>query len=154
MDESTKLIARNRKARFNYHISDTYEAGIQLVGSEVKSLRDGRVDFRDSYATFADDELFLHGLHISEYPFANQFNHEPNRRRKLLMWRRELNRLKAKIREQGFTLVPTRLYFKNGKVKVELGLAKGKRQYDKREALKKREAKREMGRAKQRLDDR
>ena len=152
MNAATKPIARNRKARFNYHISDTYEAGIQLLGSEVKSLRDGRVDFRDAYATFDGDELLLIGLHISEYPFANQFNHDPNRTRKLLMWRRELNRLKVKIREQGFTLVPTSLYFKNGKVKVELGLAKGKRQYDKREALKQREANREIRRTKGGLD--
>ena len=151
MSAGQKSIARNRKARFNYKISDTYEAGIQLLGSEVKSLRDGRADFRDSYATFEGDELFLVGLHISEYPYANQFNHDPNRSRKLLMWRRELTRLKAKIREQGYTLVPTRLYFKNGKVKVELGLGKGKRQYDKRESLKQREAKREMGRSKGRF---
>jgi len=140
--EGIKQIAKNRRARFNFQISDTFEAGIELKGSEVKSLRGGRVDFRDSYASFVDDELFLIDLHIPEYAFANRFNHDPDRKRKLLMHRRELNRLAAKIQQQGFTLVPTRLYFKNGRVKVELGLAKGKRLYDKRETIKKRDSSR------------
>jgi SsrA-binding protein len=140
--EGIKQIAKNRKARFNYHISDRFEAGIALKGSEVKSLRDGRVDFRDSYAGFVGNELFLQGLHIPEYAFANQFNHEPNRSRKLLLHGRELRRLMGKVQQQGFTLVPTRLYFKNGRVKVELGLAKGKRQYDKRDTIKKRDSER------------
>lgn len=142
MVEGIKQIAKNRRARFNFQISDTFEAGIELKGSEVKSLRGGRVDFRDSYASFVDDELFLIDLHIPEYAFANRFNHDPDRKRKLLMHRRELNRLAAKIQQQGFTLVPTRLYFKNGRVKVELGLAKGKRLYDKRETIKKRDSSR------------
>jgi len=137
--EATKLIARNRKAGFNYFISERFEAGIQLMGSEVKSLRDGRVDFRDSYAGFENQELYLYELHIAEYPFANQFNHQPTRPRKLLMWRRELNRLQAKVQQQGLTLVPTSLYFKKGKVKVEIGLAKGKRKYDKRDDIRSRD---------------
>lgn len=139
MTDDTKTIATNRKARFNYHIYDTFEAGIVLVGSEVKSLRDGRVNFRDSHATFKNAELFLVDLHIAEYPYANQFNHDPTRPRKLLLKRRELNRLKAKVEQQGVTLVPIRLYLKTGLVKVELGLAKGKRKYDKREEIKKRD---------------
>ena len=112
---------------------------MQLLGSEVKSLREGRVDFRDAYAAFEEHELYLFELHIAEYPFANQFNHSPTRPRKLLMWRRELNRLEIKVNQQGYTLVPTRIYFKKGKVKVEIGLAKGKRKYDKREDIKKRD---------------
>ena len=139
MTDDTKTIATNRKARFNYHIFDTYEAGIVLVGSEVKSLRDGRVNFRDSHATFKNDELFLVDLHIAEYPYANQFNHDPTRPRKLLLKRRELNRLKGKVEQQGVTLIPTRLYLKQGLVKVELGLARGKRKYDKREEIRKRD---------------
>ncbi len=146
-EEAVKQIAKNRKARFNYQILDTWEAGIQLVGSEVKSLRDSKVDFRDAYASFDGNELYLVGLHIAEYVYANRFNHEPTRKRKLLMHRRELDRLKAKLRDQGLTLIPTRLYFKNGRAKVEIGLAKGKRLYDKREAMKKRDAKRDMDRS-------
>ncbi|MBN1944588.1 MAG: SsrA-binding protein SmpB [Bradymonadales bacterium] len=134
-----KSIAINRKARFHYDISDRFEAGISLLGSEVKSLREGKVDFRDSYAAFENHELFLLELHIAEYPFANRFNHPPSRPRKLLMHRREIDRLEAKVQQQGYTLVPTRLYFKNGKVKVEIGLARGKRQYDKRDTIKKRD---------------
>jgi len=142
MAEAEKQIAKNRKARFNYKIDETYEAGIALLGSEVKSLRDHKVDFRDSYATFKGNELFLVGLHIAEYPYANRFNHDPTRDRKLLMWRRELRRLQGKIQQQGYTLVPTRLYFKNGKVKVEIGLGKGKKLYDKRQDLRRRESQR------------
>lgn len=148
MSEATKLIATNRKARFNYRIVDTYEAGMVLLGSEVKSLRDGKVDFRDSYAAFKGNELFLFALHIAEYAFANQFNHEPTRERKLLLKRRELDRIKIKLQEQGFSLVPTKLYFKNGKVKVEIGTGKGKRAYDKRQSIKEKEMKREADQAK------
>ena len=144
--EGIKPIAKNRKARFNYQISDKFEAGIALLGSEVKSLRDGRVDFRDAYASFVGDELYLVGLHIAEYPFANRFNHEPMRDRKLLMHRRELKRLLGKVKEQGYTLVPIRLYFKQGRVKVELGLGKGKRKFDKREDIKKRDVERQLRR--------
>ncbi len=151
-EEAVKQIGKNRKARFNYQILDTWEAGIQLVGSEVKSLRVGKVDFRDAYASFDGNELYLVGLHIAEYVYANRFNHEPTRKRKLLMHRRELDRLKTKLHDQGLTLIPTRLYFKNGRAKVELGLAKGKRFYDKREAMKERDAKRDMDRARAQRD--
>jgi len=139
MVDNVKHIANNRKARFEYHIDETYEAGLALVGSEVKSLREGRVDFRDAYAAFDGDELWLYDLHIPEYVFANRFNHEPGRPRKLLLRRRELNRLMGKVQQQGYTLIPTRLYFKRGFAKVEIGLAKGKRQYDKREAIRQRD---------------
>jgi SsrA-binding protein len=142
VDDGVKHIATNRKARFHYQVAEAYEAGISLVGSEVKSLRQGKVDFRDAYAAFEGDELFLFGLHIPEYVYANRFNHEPSRPRKLLMRRQELNRLMGKVQEQGYTLVPTRLYFRAGKVKVEIGLAKGKRLYDKRESIKKRDTQR------------
>lgn len=152
-EEAVKQIAKNRKARFNYQILDTWEAGIQLVGSEVKSLRDSKVDFRDAYAAFDGNELYLVGLHIAEYVYANRFNHEPTRKRKLLMHRRELDRLKAKLTDQGLTLIPTRLYFKNGRAKVEIGLAKGKRLYDKRQAMKARDAKRDMDRSLGRRED-
>lgn len=137
-----KPIAVNRKARWRYHLKDNMEAGIVLLGSEVKSLRDGGVDFRDAYAAFEGDELWLRGLHIAEYRYAHQFNHAPTRPRKLLLKRRELNKLKIKVTQQGFTIVPTRLYFRDGKVKVEIALGKGKQHYDKREAIKKRDLER------------
>lgn len=146
MSDGIKSIARNRKARFNYQIDETWEAGIQLVGSEVKSLRDSKLDFRDSYAAFEGKELFLVGLYIAEYAFANRFNHDPTRSRKLLLHRRELDKLHAKVTQQGYTLVPTEMYFKDGKAKVEIGLAKGKRQYDKREDLKKKDVQRDLDR--------
>jgi SsrA-binding protein len=146
MSDGIKHIARNRKARFNYQIDETWEAGIQLVGSEVKSLRDGKLDFRDSYAAFEANELFLVGLYIAEYAFANRFNHDPTRSRKLLLHRRELDKLHVKVSQQGYTLVPTEMYFKDGKAKVEIGLAKGKRQYDKREDLKKKDLQRDLDR--------
>jgi len=140
-------IAENRKARHDYFVEETYEAGIVLVGSEVKSCRAGRVNLRDAYAQIKDGEIYLYGCHISPYEQANLFNHEPLRPRKLLMHKAEIQRLYGKVREKGFTLVPLRLYFKKGKVKVELALAKGKRAFDKREDIAAREAKREMARA-------
>lgn len=139
-----KIICKNRRAYRDYFIDDTYEAGLVLLGSEVKSLRNGRASMGDSYAEVRGNELFLIACHIAEYPWANQFNHEPLRERKLLMHTAEIKRLSVKLLERGFTLVPLQLYFSKGKVKVELGLAKGKRQYDKREAVRKRDADRDQ----------
>jgi len=142
-----KLIAQNKKAFHDYHIEETVEAGIVLTGTEVKSLRAGRANLRDSYAAMEKGELFLIGAHISPYEQGNIFNHDPLRSRKLLLHARELRRLYGKVQVAGYTLVPTRLYFKDGRVKVEIGLAKGKTTYDKRQTLAKKEAQREMERA-------
>jgi SsrA-binding protein len=144
--EPQKQIAHNRKARHNYEILETYEAGIALAGTEVKSLRDGRANFKDSYADVRSEEVWLHGMHISPYSHGNINNHDPERDRKLLLHRNEIRRLIGKTKETGLTLVPLQLYFKRGKVKVELGLAKGKKQYDKREAIAKRDTARETKR--------
>lgn len=143
----TKLIAQNRKAYHDYFIEETLEAGVVLTGTEVKSLRDGRANLRDSYATFDDGELYLIGAHISPYEQGNLFNHDPVRRRKLLLHAKELHKLHAKVREAGYALIPTKLYFKDGRVKVEIGVGRGKKLYDKREAIAKRDADREMERA-------
>ena len=143
----TKLIAQNKKAFHDYHIEETLEAGIALTGTEVKSLRAGRVNLRDSYAAFDKGELYLIGAHVSPYDQGNIFNHDPLRSRKLLLHARELRRLYGKIQVAGYTLVPTKLYFKDGRIKVEIGLAKGKTTYDKRQTLAKKEAQREMERA-------
>ncbi len=144
--EQKNQIAQNRKARHNYEILETYETGIALVGTEVKSLRDGRANFKDAYADVRGNEVWLHGMHISPYSHGNINNHDPERDRKLLLHRNEIRRLIGKTKETGLTLVPLQLYFKRGKVKVELGLAKGKKQYDKREAIAKRDAERETKR--------
>lgn len=146
-ESGRKIITRNRKARHNYYIDDTYEAGIVLLGSEVKSLREGKVQLKDAYGRFEDHELFLVNAYISEYSHGTHQNHDPERDRKLLMHRRELNRLENKVNTAGFTLVPLSLYFKNGHVKCEMGLARGKKHFDKRHDLKEREHKREMARA-------
>jgi SsrA-binding protein len=140
-------ICVNRQARHNYFIDETYEAGIVLLGSEVKSLRDGKANLVDSYARIQKGEAFLINTHVSPYPGANQFNHEPTRTRKLLLHRREIERLTGKTKEKGLTLIPLRLYFKAGKAKVELGLARGKKLYDKRETLKRKMAQREVERS-------
>jgi len=137
----------NRQARHNYFIDEIYEAGLVLVGSEVKSLREGKANLKDGFARIQRGEAFLLNTHISPYSGANQFNHEPTRARKLLLHAREIERLTAKTKERGFTLVPLRLYFKNGRAKVELGLARGKKLYDKRETLKRKEAQREVERS-------
>ena len=145
-DASKKIIAQNRKARHDYEILETYEAGIALRGTEVKSLRDGRANLKDSYAAVRDSEVWLYSVHISPYSHGNLNNHDPERDRKLLLHRREIRRLIGKTKETGLTLVPLQLYFVHGKVKVELALAKGKKQYDKRESIAKRDAEREMKR--------
>ena len=135
-----KVISENRRARHDYFIDDTMEVGIVLQGTEVKSLRQGKVNLRDSYARVENGEVFLYGTHISPYEQGNRFNHDPIRPRKLLLHKREIRRLIGKTKEEGYTLVPTRLYFLRGKCKVELALAKGKKLYDKREAAARRDA--------------
>ncbi len=135
-----KVISVNRRARHDYFIEDTMETGIVLQGTEVKSLRQGKVNMGDSFARVENGEVFLHGMHISPYEQGNRFNHDPLRPRKLLLHKREIRRLIGKTREDGYTLIPTRLYFSKGKCKVELALAKGKKLYDKRETTARREA--------------
>ena len=145
--EFIKVVAENRKARHDYHVEDTYEAGIALTGTEVKSLRAGKANLRDSHGEVRGGELYLVNAHISPYEQGNRFNHDPRRPRKLLMHRVEINRLFAKVQQQGMTLVPLKLYFKSGRAKVELALAKGKKTYDRREDLAARDAEREIRRA-------
>lgn len=139
-----KIISDNRKARFNYEILDTIEAGLALTGSEVKSLRNGQVQLKDSYVGFRGHEAYLQKAHISEYRASSYNNHEPERPRKLLLHSRELEKLASQIQEKGLTCVPLKLYFKEGWVKVELGIARGKKLGDKRSTVKKRDAEREM----------
>jgi SsrA-binding protein len=146
-ESGRKLIAQNRKARHDYAILDTYEAGIALTGTEVKSLRAGRASLVDGYATIKDGEVWLSGIHIAEYAEGTWTNHEPRRTRKLLLHKAEILRLIGKIRESGLTLVPLSMYFSDGKVKVEIALARGKRTYDKRQDLARRDADREISRA-------
>ena len=145
-ESGRKLIAQNKKARHDYHLEDVYEAGLVLQGTEVKSLRAGRASLVDAYARIKDGEAWLEGAHIPEYDQGSWTNHEPRRPRKLLLHTREIGRLAAKATESGNTLVPLRLYDKNGRIKLELALGKGKRQYDKRAAIAERETKREIER--------
>ena len=146
-EQGRKTIAQNRKARHDYSVLDVYEAGVALVGTEVKSLRMGRASLVDAYATIDDGEVWLRSLHIPEYTHGSWTNHEPRRNRKLLLHREEIERLIGKTREGGLTLVPLALYFSDGKVKCELARARGKRDYDKRNDLAKRDADREISRA-------
>jgi SsrA-binding protein len=139
-----KIICQNRKARHDYHINETYEAGLVLQGSEVKSCRLGRANLKDSYARIKDGEIYLVNTHISPYTYAHQFNHEPLRERKLLFHKREIKKLYGKMRERGLTLVPLKMYFKHGKVKIEMAVAKGKKTHDKREAIKRKDLAREV----------
>ena len=134
----------NRKARFDYEIEDEYEAGIALKGTEIKSIRNGKANIKDSYAIIRNNELYLLNSNISLYEEGNRFNHEETRTRKLLMHKREILKLKDKIEKEGYTLIPLKMYFKGSKLKVLIGLAKGKKNYDKREAIKKRDTEREM----------
>src|SRR4030065_1184098 len=141
-----QVVSTNRKAYHDYFIEETYEAGISLQGTEVKSLREGKANLKDSYAIIKNNEAFLLNCHISPYSHGNIQNHDPLRTRKLLLHAKEINKLLVNISQKGFTLIPLKLYFKNGKAKVEIGLAKGKRQYEQREAIKEKEAKREIER--------
>ncbi|MFO7884677.1 MAG: SsrA-binding protein SmpB [Desulfobacteraceae bacterium] len=143
-----KIIANNKKAKHDFFISDEVEAGIVLVGTEVKSIREGRVNLKDSYADIRNGEVFLRQLHISPYKYAYYGNHEPLRSRKLLLNKSEIKKLIGKVNERGFTIVPLKLYFKNSRIKVQIGLAKGKKLYDKRETIKKKDMDREMDRIK------
>ena len=147
---SIKIVCQNKKARHDYFIDDVMEAGMVLLGAEVKSLRDGRANLVDSYARIKKGEVFLHNMHITPYPFAHHVQLDPTRPRKLLLHKKEIKRLIGKTEEKGYTLVPTKVYFLRGKAKVELALAKGKRKYDKRRALKEKEMKREVDEAKKR----
>jgi SsrA-binding protein len=147
-----KLICQNRKAFHNYFIEETYQAGISLLGSEVKSLREGKVNLGDSYGDIKRSEVFLVDAHISPYPQANRLNHNPLRTRKLLLHRKEIKRLIGKVEQRGYTLIPVKLYFVDGKVKVDLALAKGKKLFDKRETLKKKTMEREMERGRKGFD--
>jgi SsrA-binding protein len=144
--QAIKIVAENRKARHDYFIHETYEAGIALTGTEVKSLRAGKANLKDSYARIENAELLLHNLHISPYDQGNRFNHEPLRTRKLLMHRMEINKLIGKTKEKGYALVPLKLYFTRGRAKVELGLATGKKNYDKRQDIAEKDAKRDVER--------
>jgi SsrA-binding protein len=145
--DETRPLVQNRKARYVYQIDETVEAGVVLVGSEVKSIRDGKVTLLDAFADLNNGEAWLHQMDIGVYPFAHARNHDPRRKRKLLLHRAEIDRLIGKVREKGYTLVPLSLYERRGRVKVELGLAHGKQQHDRRQDTRKREAQREIDRA-------
>src|SRR5216110_1842907 len=145
--DGDRTVASNRRARHEYEILETVEAGLVLRGTEVKALRTGLVNFKDAYATVRNDEIWLLGCHISPYSHGTDANHDPERDRKLLLHRREIARLSGKIAERGLTLVPLRLYFKEGRVKIELGLARGRKLHDKRAAIREREVRREMDKA-------
>ena len=142
-----KLIAQNKKARHDYFIEETYEAGIKLVGSEIKSVREGKVNLSDSYVTFKDGEAFVLNMHISKYAQANQFNHDETRTRKLLLHKKEIVTLFSKSREQGYAIIPLKVYLEGGLCKVEIGLAKGKKNYDKRQSMKEKDAAMRMKKA-------
>ena len=142
-----KLICNNKKAYHDYFIEEKFEAGMVLRGTEVKSLRNGKANLNDSFAIIKNGEAFLHNLHVSPYDFGNRENHDPDRMRKLLLHKKEIVKLYAKIREQGYSFIPLRIYFKDGLVKVELGMAKGKKLYDKREDMKEKDHKRDMAQA-------
>jgi SsrA-binding protein len=142
-----KVVATNRKAQHEYYFDDTFEAGLVLMGTEIKSIRGGRVSLQEGYVTFEGGEAWLVDVHIAQYDPASGQNHDPRRRRKLLLHRREIDRLRSKVQEKGFTVVPTRLYLKDGRAKVEIALARGKKQYDKRQAIAKRDSKRQVERA-------
>ncbi|WP_062109252.1 SsrA-binding protein SmpB [Bacillus niameyensis] len=142
-----KLIAQNKKARHDYSIEETYEAGMVLQGTEIKSIRAGRINLKDSFARIHNGELFLHNVHISPYEQGNRYNHDPLRTRKLLLHRKEISKLIGESKEAGYSIIPLKVYIKNGYAKVLIGLAKGKKKYDKREDLKRKEAKRDIERA-------
>jgi len=145
--DGRKIVAVNKQARFSYSIENKYEAGLVLQGTEVKSLREGRANLKESYARVKNGEIFLFNCHINEYSHGNRQNHDPLRPRKLLLHRQEIKRLFGKVSQQGYTLVPLQLYFKHGKAKLEIGLGKGKKIHDKRQTMKERTAKREIERA-------
>lgn len=151
--EGTKLIAQNRRARFDYHVDESIECGIELKGTEVKSVKNGNISFPDAYAEIIRNEVWLKGFHITEYVYSSVFNHNPDRPKKLLLHASEIKRLARKVEEKGYTLIPLDFYLKNGRVKVNLGICKGKKLYDKRADIRERDVKREMQREfRKRLD--
>jgi SsrA-binding protein len=146
MAEGVKLIAKNRRAYFNYEVDDSYEAGIVLLGTEIKSLREGKISFPDAWAEIAGGEVWLNSFQIAENPFSSIFNHDPLRKKKLLLHRAEIKRLTRKVEEKGFTLVPLSFYLKKGRVKVQLGVCKGKKMFDKRAGIRDRDLQRDVER--------
>lgn len=146
MSENKKIIAENRKARFDYFVEETYECGLELVGTEVKSVKNGNVSFPDAFAEIINNEVFLKNFHISEYVYSSIFNHDPDRPKKLLLHKDEIKRLTRKVEEKGFTLIPLNFYLVKGRVKVTLGVCKGKKQFDKRASIKDRDVQRDIQR--------
>lgn len=146
MAESVKIIAQNKKAHFDYFVEEKYECGVALEGTEVKSVKNGNVSFADAFAEILKGEVWMRNFHISEYKFSSVFNHDPDRKKKLLLHKEEIKRLQRKVDEKGYTLVPLDVYLKNGRVKITLGVCKGKKQFDKRETIKQRDLNREMSR--------
>ena len=146
MSENRKIIAENRKARFNYFIEESIECGIALEGTEVKSVKNGSISFPDAFAEIVNNEVFVKGLHISDYSYSSVFNHNPDRVKKLLLHKEEIKRLKRKTEEKGYTLIPIDFYLKNGRVKLTLGICKGKKQFDKRASIKERDVNRDIQR--------
>ncbi len=145
-DEARKIIAQNKKAYFNYTVEEKIECGVELQGSEVKSLREGKVSFPDSFALIEKGEVWVQNCHITEYSYAANFGHNPDRKKKLLLHKEQIKRLERKVAEKGYTLVPLQFYFKNGRVKLELGVCKGKKVFDKRADMKERDVKMELSR--------
>jgi SsrA-binding protein len=139
-----KIICQNKKARHDYFIEETYEAGLKLMGSEIKSIRLGKINLSDSYVTFRDNEAYVINMHISKYDYSSRYNHEETRTRKILLHKNEILKLFSKTREQGYSVIPLKVYLKEGLAKMEIGLAKGKRDYDKRQSLKEKDAERRM----------
>lgn len=146
MSEGIKIIALNRKARYNYSVDESYECGLELLGTEIKSIRDGKISFPDAWAEVVDGEVWLRSFRISENPFSSVFNHDPDRRKKLLLHKDEIKRIQRKVDEKGYTLIPLSFYLKKGRVKVELGLCKGKKNFDKRADIRERDLKRDISR--------
>ncbi len=146
MTEGSKKIAENKKARFNYFVEDSIECGLVLEGTEVKSVKNGNLSFPDSFAEIINGEVWVRGLHISEYSYSSVFNHNPDRPKKLLLHSDQIKRLSRKVDEKGYTLIPLDIYLKNGRVKLNLGVCKGKKQFDKRETIKDRDTKRDLSR--------
>ena len=146
MSDNVKIIAQNKKARFDYFVEEHYECGVVLEGTEVKSVKNGNVSFADSFAEITNNEVWMRNFHISEYSYSSVFNHNPDRVKKLLVHKEEIKRLKRKIDEKGFTLIPLDIYLKQGLVKITLGVCKGKKQYDKRETIKERDVNRDLSR--------
>jgi SsrA-binding protein len=146
MPEGIKIIAVNRKARHDYAVDDTYECGIELLGTEVKSFRDGKISFPDAWAEVSGGEIWLRSLRVAENPFSSVFNHDPDRKKRLLLHHEEIKRIKRKVEEKGYTLIPLSFYFKKSRVKIELGLCKGKKAFDKRAAIRDRDVKMDIAR--------